>query len=81
MSPRVCKLCGMSLFAKGRGCKCQGSAFKLLFARSVAAEHRYWSVGERCRYHIEKYLKAKTSQERSDHKKAIDKLIKIKYID
>ena len=82
MSFRVCGLCGNKIFSKGcRGCKCQGSALKLLFARSVAAEHRGWSVGQRCRYHIEKYKNAKNADERRDHKKAINRLIKIKYVE
>ena len=77
---RVCKLCGQKIFCKKSRCGCQGSMVNLMKAWSVLVEHRGWSVGQRCLYHIEKYLNAKTSQERTDHKKAINRLIKIKYV-
>ena len=78
---RVCKLCGHKIFCKKSLCGCQGSMKKLEKALSVLLEHRGWTVGQRCLYHIEKYRNAKTSQERTDHKKAINRLLKIRYVE
>ena len=77
---RLCKLCGCEIFTKGSRCKCQGSMEKLLKAWSVLAEHKGWSVGQRCLYHIERYRNAKNADERKNHKRAINRLIKIKYV-
>ena len=78
---RLCGLCGHKIFYKNSRCKCQGSMVNLMKALSVAAEHKGWSVGDRCLYHIEKYINAKNATERRDHKKAINRLIKIKYVE